>query len=146
MPRRRDRHGRGLRGPLALPNPLTGRPCPIGRPSRTDYFNDCVTAAMAEIAEFNAGALRGVLVGVEDVPHFNTNWSGDRVPMSAALETERGQRAQLVVYERPHEHRAGSRSQLRRMVHKTIVEQLSAMTGIPVDELTDRDLDDDWDD
>lgn len=144
MPRSRDRHGRGIRGPLALddsgPHPLVR----LRRPTRADYFNDCVAAAMEDIAAVHPTVLKDILVAVEDVPHFNVNWSGDRVPMSAALESTRGQKAQIVIYERPHEHRARSRLVLRRLVHRTIVEQLSALTGIPTDELTDRDLDD-WD-
>lgn len=144
MPRSRDRHGRGIRGPLALDTGGTPPLVRLRRPSRTDYFSDCVAAAMEDIAAVNPSALKDILVAVEDVPHFNVNWSGERVPMSAALEPARGQRAQIVVYERPHEHRAPSRSALRHLVHRTIVEQLSALTGIPTDDLTDRDLDD-WD-
>ncbi|MHA6524322.1 metallopeptidase family protein [Tessaracoccus sp. G1721] len=142
MPRRRDRHGRGIRGPLAAPNQWTGRPVPLHRPSRVDFFNDCVTSAMADIAAVAPDALNGVIVGVEDVPHLNVAWSGDRVPLSAALEPGRGRSAQIVIFERPLEHRASSRSQLRRLVHRTIVEQLSTLTGRSIDEL----MGGDWDD
>lgn len=144
MPRSRDRHERGFRGPLALPNTWTGKPVPLRFPTRAEYFNDCVTQALADIATFNSSALDGVVVGVEDVPHFSTNWSGDRVPMSAALEPSRGRSAQIVIYQRPLEQRSGTRGQLRRLVHRTIVEQLSALTGMDVSELTeDEDL---WED
>lgn len=146
MPRSRDRHGRGIRGPLARPNSWTRSPVPLSRPTRTDFFNDCVTSAIAEIAITHPTALDNILVGVEEVPHFSTNWSGDRVPMSAALEPSRGRKAQIVIYERPLEHRADSRAQLRTLVHRTIVEQLSALTGIPIEDLTDIDFDDEWDD
>ena len=135
MPRRRDRHGRGIRGPLASPNPLTGRPVPLARPSRVAFFNDCVTSAMADIAAVAPDALQDVIVGVEDVPHLNVAWSGDRVPLSAALEPTRGRKAQIVIFERPLEHRAVSRSQLRALVHQTIVEQLSALTGRSIEDL-----------
>ncbi|WP_231980829.1 hypothetical protein [Tessaracoccus coleopterorum] len=89
MPRRRDRHGRGIRGPLASPNPFTKHPVPLARPSRIAFFNDCVTTAMADIAEVAPDALRDIIVGVEEVPHLNVAWSGDRVPLSAALEAGR---------------------------------------------------------
>nr|WP_231979677.1 metallopeptidase family protein [Tessaracoccus coleopterorum] len=46
-----------------------------------------------------------------------------------------GRKAQIVIFERPLEHRAGSRSQLRDLVHQTIVEQLSALTGRSIEEL-----------
>lgn len=146
MPRSRDRHGRGIRGPLAGPNPWTRSAVPLSRPSRADFFNDCVTSAIADIAAVNPAALGDILIGVEEVPHFSTNWSGNRVPMSAALEPSRGRPAQIVVYERPLERRADSRGQLRRLVHRTIVEQLSALTGIPIEDLADVETHDDWDD
>ena len=135
MPRRRDRHGRGIRGPLATPNPWTGTAVAVSRPSRVGFFNDCVTSAMAAIAAVAPDALSGIVVGVEEVPHLNVAWSGDRVPLSAALESSRGRSAQIVIFERPLEHRASSRGQLRRLVHRTIVEQLSTLTGRSIDEL-----------
>lgn len=135
MPRRRDRHGRGIRGPLASPNPLTGQPVALAGQSRVAFFNDCVTSAMADIAALAPDALLNVIVGVEDVPHLNVAWSGDRVPLSAALEPSRGRKAQIVIFERPLEHRAATRSQLRALVHQTIVEQLSALTGRSIEEL-----------
>lgn len=124
-----------MRGPLAAPNPLSGRPVPLRRPSRVDFFNDCVTSAMADIAAVSPDALAGIVVGVEEVPHLNTAWSGNRVPLSAALEPSRGRRAQIVIFERPLEHRATSRHDLRMLVHQTIVEQLSALTGRSIEEL-----------
>lgn len=143
MPRRRDRHDRGLRGPLATPNPFSGAPVPLGRPTRVDYFNHCVTAAMADVAAACPDALDGVVVGVEEVPHLGGGWTGDRVPLSAAVEASRGRKAQVVIFERPLEHRASSRSQLRSLVHRTIVEQLSTLTGRSIEELGG---DDDWED
>lgn len=123
---------------------MLGRPVPLGRPSRVDFFNDCVTTAMADIAALSPDALDGIIVGVEDVPQLNLTWSGDRVPLSAALEPSRGRKAQIVIYQRPLEHRASSRGQLRRLVHRTIVEQLSTLTGRSIEELTGEDPD--WDD
>ena len=145
MPRSRDRHGRGIRGPLVLPSPWSPRPPRLGRPSRTEYFNQCVTDSISEIAEFNPRALDGVIVGVEEVPGFRTPGTGDRVPMSAALEGDGPRPAQIVIYERPLEHRASDRQQLARLVHRTIVEQLSALTGLPMEALTDVPDDDEWD-
>lgn len=128
---------------MAAPNPLSGRPVPLARPTRIDFFNDCVTSAMADIAGACPDALNGVVVGVEEVPHLSGDWTGGRVPLSAAVEPSRGRNAQIVIFERPLEHRASSRGQLRRLVHRTIVEQLSTLTGRSIDELGG---DDDWDD
>ncbi|MHA7859868.1 metallopeptidase family protein [Tessaracoccus sp. Y36] len=145
MPRRRDRHDRGMRGPLATPNPLSGKPVPLGRPTRVDYFNECVTNAMVDIAGACPDALNGIIVGVEEVPHLRGGWTGDRVPLSAAVEPSRGRKAQIVIFERPLEHRASSRGELRRLVHRTIVEQLSTLTGRSIEDLGGDENWDDWD-
>ena len=135
MPRSRDRHDRGMHGPVALPDSNNRKTVPLRPLNRVEYFNQCVKQALATIAEVDPHALDGMVVGVEDVPLLKTAWSGDRVPMSAALEPSKNRPAQIVIYQRPLEHRASSRSALRSLVHRTIVEQLSALTGRPVSEL-----------
>ena len=135
MPRSRDRHDRGMHGPVALPDSNNRKTVPLRPLSRVEYFNQCVKQALATIAEVDPHALDGMVVGVEDVPLLKTAWSGDRVPMSAALEPSKNRPAQIVIYQRPLEHRASSRSALRSLVHRTIVEQLSALTDRPVSEL-----------
>lgn len=129
---------------MALPHTWSPHPVPLRHTSRTDFFTDCVTDAMTAIAAVNPDVLRGILVGVEDVPQWSPTWSADRVPMSAALEGTGSSKAQVVLYERPLEHRAATRDQLRRLVFRTIVEQLSALTGASMAELTGID-DADWD-
>lgn len=136
MPRRRDRHQRGLRGPLALPNPLARRPAHPPRPeSKAEFFNDAVHAAVERVAVQCPDALVGVTFGVEEVPHLQTAWSGERVPLAAALEADRDRMAQVVVFRRPLEHRASSRRDLRLLVYRTVVEQLAALTGRSVSEI-----------
>ncbi|GAA2098776.1 metallopeptidase family protein [Microlunatus panaciterrae] len=125
-----------MRGPLALPNPLSGRPATPPRPqSKADYFAEAVHGAVDRIAQHCPDALVGVTFGIEDVPHLETAWSGGRVPLAAALEATPDQLSQVVVYRRPLEHRAASRRGLRILVYRTIVEQLSALTGRSVDEI-----------
>lgn len=145
MPRSRDRHDRGMHGPVALPDSHNHKTVPLRPLSRVEYFNQCVKQALATIAEADPHALDGTVVGVEDVPLLKTAWSGDRVPMSAALEPSKGRPAQIVIYERPLEHRASSRTALRALVHRTIVEQLSALTGRPASDLLGHEPTD-WDD
>ena len=52
--------------------------------------------------------------------------------MAQGVEADAERMAQVVVYRRPLEHRAASRRGLRILVYRTIVEQLSALTGRPV--------------
>lgn len=146
MPRRRDRHDRGLRGPLALPNPYTGRAVPLRRRlDRQQFFTEAVTDAVARIGRSYSGGLDGVDVGVEEVPYLATMWSGDRVPLGVCVEATSLRPAQIVLYRRPLEHRAGSRSELQDLVHRTLVEQLAALTAQQVRDIDpELDEDEDW--
>lgn len=143
MPRRRDRHDRGLRGPIALPNPYTRRSVPLRRGlGRQAFFTECLTEAVARIQGTCPGGLDGVDIGIEEVPPVDQLWTDERIPLAAAIEATTVQAAQIVVYQRPLEHRAASRADLRRLVHRTLAEQLAALTARSVTDI-DPDLDDD---
>ena len=65
------------------------------------------------------------------------------MPLAAAISGDADRLSQVVVYRRPLEHRAASRTGLRILVYRTVVEQLSALTGRSVAELDpDGDSDD----
>ena len=137
--RRRDRHQRGLRGPLALPNPYGGPARPPRPANRADFFDDSVHAAVDRVAASCPDALVGVTFGIEDVPDLPPSWAGERVPLAAAVAADEERMAQVVIYRRPLEHRAASRRGLRILVHRTIVEQLAALTGRPVSDFDPED-------
>lgn len=142
MPDRRDRHQRGLRGSLAPANSLAGKALRRHRPvSRAEFFMQCLSESLARITAAAPEALVGVEVGLEDVPDMADQWSA-RIPLAAAQDASPTSPARIVVYRRPIEHRATSRRQLRSLVHGTLVEQVSALTGIPVDRLDPDDGDD----
>ena len=146
--KRRDRHGRGLRGPLAAPNPLTGAPMPLRYATRgVETFTACLRASVARIEVACPRALAGLDVGFEDVPSL-TGWV-DQVPLASAVSARPSaggmQNGQIVLYRRPIEHRANTRKELAALVHRTVLEQLSAITGISTDEL-DPASSQDWDD
>ena len=133
---RRDRHDRGLRGPLALPNSLSVRRAQPPHPaSKADFFIEAVHDAVDRMGLQCPDVLVGITFGIEDVPHFDIAWSGDQVPLAAALEGTADQPGQVVIYRRPLEHRAVSRHGLRILVYRTIVEQLAALTGRSVEEI-----------
>lgn len=145
--RRRERHGRGLRGPMAAPNPLTGAPVPLRqRPRPADFFTDCLRASISRTAKACPRALVGIDIGFEEVPGNLETWRSTRVPLAAAVPAHSGRNGQVVLFRRPLEHRASSRADLRRLVHRALLEQLSALTGIGLDELDPTgETDDDWD-
>jgi predicted Zn-dependent protease with MMP-like domain len=134
-----------MRGPLAPLASVAGATLRRQRPvSPADFFLQCVSDSLARITQACPEALAGVEVGMEDVPDVTGHWSS-RVPLAAAVEASAGRAARVVMYRRPIEHRASSRRTLRRLVHSTLVEQVSALTAIPVERLDpdgDADLDD----
>ncbi len=136
MSHRRDRHDRGLRGPLARPNGLTGIIATPPQPAtKAEFFADAVRDSLDRIGSRCPSALTGVMVGVEDVPVVPLGWAGDRVPLALAVDATADAPGRVVVYRRPLEHRAASRRGLRILVHRTVVEQLSALTGLSVDQI-----------
>jgi len=145
--RRRERHGRGVRGPLAAPNPITGAPIPLRqRPRPADFFADCLRASISRTARVCPRALFGIDIGYEEVPGNLETWQSVRVPLAAAVPGRAGRNGQVVLFRRPLEHRASSRADLRRLVHRALLEQLSALTGIGLDELDPSgETDEDWD-
>ncbi|MGY4719921.1 metallopeptidase family protein [Naumannella cuiyingiana] len=133
---RRDRHERGLRGPLAAPNPLTRRPAsPRRPPGRAAFFDDAVAESVRRVRASCPRAIAGVQVGVVDVPEITDAWQEGEAPLAAAVEPVGDEPARVVLYRRPLEYRAISRPDLRLLVHRALVEQLSALTTIPLHEI-----------
>lgn len=142
MVRRRDRHDRGMRGPLAAPNPLTGRALGMRRPvSRAEYFIDSLEAAVDRVNRTAPELLATIDIAIEDVP-TGLRPHEDRVPLASAIEATAQRRARVVLFRRPLEHRATSRRGLRALVHRTLVEQVAALTGrsvVDIDPFLDED-------
>jgi hypothetical protein len=142
--RRRDRHGRGLRGPLAVRNPLTGSVVdPVRPPGRASFFDEAVQNSIERVQAHCPEALVGITFGIEEVPYLDTPWSGERVPLAAAVAATPTAFGRVVLYRRPLEHRAASRTGLQILVHRTLVEQLAALTGLNVDEIDPEAAEDD---
>ncbi len=117
--------------------PSAALPIGLRRPSRAEFFTSCVEDAVQRIEEKRPGSFASVRIGIEEVPLLRSNWTGDRVPMSAGLEASRNRKATLVLYQRPLELRAQTRSELHQLVHRTIVEQLSAILAMPPEDFSD---------
>lgn len=131
MTDRRDRHGRGIRGPLSLPNPVTGASVQLpGRVRAAEFFIQTITHSVQRLMQTCPDALSGVDIGVEDVPSGTFDWALlDRVPLAAAIDATTARPARIVLFRRPLERRASDRTDLRNLVHVTLIEQLSALTG-----------------
>jgi predicted Zn-dependent protease with MMP-like domain len=135
--RRRDRHGRGLRGPLTPTN------FPLYR-SRAERFDDLVLQAVAQLEPRWENELSGVEFAVEEVPADDGLAVGravddpDPVPLARleqawpdAQDPARPARpARIVLYRRPLQARADSEEELSELVLDVVIEEFARLLGI----------------
>ncbi|MET8508532.1 metallopeptidase family protein [Streptomyces sp. NPDC015232] len=118
--RRRDRHGRGMRGPVAPPQvPLSA--------SRADTFRDLVLDSVERL-ERRFPQLTDVEFLVMEVPPTVPGESV--VPLGGSTPAEKNEPARVVVYRRPVEIRAKSRDERALLVHEVVVEQVADLLGL----------------
>ena len=144
MVRRRERHGRGLRGRLLVPQArIAGRlvVVPAAR-SRAERFDDLVRDAIADLEERWHDELEGVEFAVEDVPPPDSGWdegvvadetAGGPVPLGRLLPGSPGAPPRVVVYRRPLEARATAPGDLGDLVHEVVVDQVAQLLGLDPD-------------
>lgn len=117
--RRRDRHGRGMRGPVAPPQvPLSV--------SRADTFRDLVLDSVERL-ERRWPQLQDVEFMILEVPPVV---SGETVPLGGSVPAEKREPAKVVVYRRPVEIRSKSRDERALLVHEVVVEQVAELLGL----------------
>ncbi len=105
---------------------------PAPRPSRSEFFADAVQASLDRISQTCPAVLDRLVVGIEDVPE-RQSFAADHVPLTSAQDGDEHNPARVVLFRRPLEVRAATPQGLVILVHRTLVEQLSALTGFPVD-------------
>lgn len=122
--RRRDRRGRGLRGPLAPPG------LPIAR-SRSERFDELVLDAVERVEQRWEAQLRDLEVAVEDVPPGEPPPDAlEPVALGRAFPQTRAHPPRIVVYRRPVELRADDERDLAELVHDVVVEQVADLLGL----------------
>ncbi len=120
-PVRRDRHGRGLRGPLAPPSsPLTV--------PRTDRFGDLVAAAVDRTEPRWGRHLEAVDIEVLDAPAPGAD--ADQVVLAEHRLAPGRRTVTLVVYRRPVELRAPEHRARVDLVRDLVAEELAAALGL----------------
>ena len=133
---RHDRHGRASRAD----NDRRRRPSDGFRTAHGPRFSDLVEDAIAELPDPLAEAVEGLEVVVEDVPaiapidHEATLGPGE-VPLARVVDGRR-----LVVYRRPVELRAASRTEIIEVMRVAIGEEVARVLGIDDQGL----YDDEW--
>jgi predicted Zn-dependent protease with MMP-like domain len=117
--RRRDRRGRGPRGPLL----------PAGLPAyrtRAERFDDLVLAAVERLEKRWSRHLEGAEFAVEDVPPSQpAPWEHGGVPLGRYFPSDAGLPPRIVVYRRPVETRAVDLEELEDLVRDVVVEQVA---------------------
>ncbi|TDC70475.1 metallopeptidase family protein [Streptomyces hainanensis] len=124
--RHRDRHGRGMRGPVAPPQvPLAA--------SRAETFDSLVHDS-AERLRRRLPQLGSVDFAVQEVPWLDGTGPGpdgaDVVPLGGVVRGRRGRPDRIVVYRRPVELRSRDREERAQLVHDVCVEQAAELLGL----------------
>ncbi len=120
----RDRHGRGMRGPLAWP------PVPAIR-SRSDTFDELVLDAVDRIERRLPRGLGNIELAVELVPPSDpAPWEPQQVPLSRLFPSDRGLPTRIVIYRRPVESRIEDPRDLALVINDIVVEQLAAALDV----------------
>jgi len=118
-PRRRDRRGRGPRGPI-LPAALPGHR------TRAEHFDELVLAAVERLEVRWAAQLSGTEFAVEEVPpSAPAPWEDGGVPLGRYFPPDAGLPARIVVYRRPVVTRAVDQADLADLVRDVLVEQVA---------------------
>jgi predicted Zn-dependent protease with MMP-like domain len=132
--RRRDRHGRGLRGRL-VPTDV-----PLYR-SRAQQFDDLVLDAVARLEPRWESELSGIEFAVQEVPDEEIQ-GDDLVPVPLARidpgeadpNAPSGARSpRIVLYRRPLLARAEDEDELSELIFDVVVEEIAELLGLDPD-------------
>ncbi len=118
---RRDRHGRGVRGPLAP----TSSPTTV---SRAEQFGELVAAAVDRLEPRWGRHLSAVDIEIHDAPDVAVELGV--VPLAASRPATRSDPPVVVVYRRPVELRAPDRPTRVDLVRDLVAEQLAEILGL----------------
>lgn len=132
--RRRDRHGRGLRGPALRPGPWAPQGVPAAR-TRAESFDRLALRVMRAVVQPWLAQLGEVELAVEEVPVLPAEWSAESVPLASFLDPAAGRAPRLVLFRRPLEHRAETPLELEALLLTVIVEQVAEVLGLPAEEI-----------
>jgi len=118
---RRDRRGRGLRGPIA---PAA---VPIAR-SRSERFNELVLDAVERLEKQWRDELATVEFAVEDVPPVAPASTAEPIRLARVDQVGDGHR--IVVHRWPIEVRTRDHGELAALVHDVVVEEVAELLGV----------------
>jgi hypothetical protein len=123
-----------MRGPAFGDSPLA----PGGVPARrtpAEQFDHVALRIMGAVVAPWTDRLGDVELAVEEVPVLPPDWSSATVPLSSYVEATAAGRPRLVLFRRPIEHRTENLVDLETLLLTVIVEQLSEVLGLPVEDV-----------
>ncbi len=128
--RRRNRHGRGLRGEIMLPN------LP-GYRTRGERFDDLVLDSAERLQDMWGKRLDGVAFAVDEIPPNLEQLvaEGTAAPLGSYTPAAHGAGPVITIYRRVVEHTTGGREDLQDLVHDVVVEYTAEMLGVPPETL-----------
>jgi predicted Zn-dependent protease with MMP-like domain len=132
--RMRDRRGRGARGPMALPGPLSPQSVPYHRTPR-QLFDALVGDILASLEQHFATEPDHVDVVVEEAPLLPAEWSED-VPGSTVVRSAVSSR--VVLYRLPITQRCSTPAQLADAVWQIVLDRLAEVWQVSPDDLDPR--------
>ncbi len=129
--RRRDRRGRGPRGPVLPPSVPGAR-------TGAERFDHVMLRTVAHLEHSLGRALDGVEFGVEDVPpSAPAPWEAGAVSLGRYFPADAaaGLPDRIVLYRRPIESRCRGAADLAELVRHVLIEQVAHLTGLDPDQI-----------
>lgn len=124
-----------MRGPGVVPR-VPGRP---ELRTRRQRFDDLALAIVTEIDARWQDRLGRVEYAVEEMPVVPQGWDPtEPLPLAGLVRGSGSTPTRLVIFRRPIEHRAETRSDLESLLHGVIVEQVAELLGIDPEDVDDR--------
>lgn len=125
-----------MRGPLALPGPLTPDGIP-GVPSVAQDFDTLVLSVLDQVRAQHPESIDGIELAVEDHPLLPDDWQR-RVPYASSVPADTDDRARVVLFRRPILTHAEGDAEIASIVLDTIVTEVAELSGIDPDDLDPR--------
>lgn len=127
--RRRDRRGRGIRGPL-IPQ------IQPGYLTRTERFESHLLDIAALLEKKWGSKIDGLEFAVELVPPSDpAPWERWGVPLGRYFPAEPGLSARVVVYRKPIENQSLDVLEVGELVRAVVMEQVATHLGVPIEDV-----------
>lgn len=131
--RLRDRRGRGQRGPLSLPGPLTPRRVPLQRSPRDGF--DALVVEIVQALGPRFASETPVEVVAEEAPLLPPEWDE---PVPASVVVHSADPPRLVLYRLPLSQAATSQSDVADLVWTAVLEGLAELWHLPPEAIDPR--------